>query len=160
MMGAKFISSIPLPVDGGAVNIPGFQAFGEDLINVTRASAAMWLTLVTDAQRPAFEAAALAAAARIDPSGALASQGARARLYASSARSLPDAAAPRISSCCGGHPCAARHRRSDGELCQRAATRPIRGGYGCPRSTRVCSSLCDAAFRFFCVPARIVLTSL
>jgi hypothetical protein len=74
MMGAKFISSRQPPAVGGAVDIPGFQSFGEDLINVTRASAAMWLTLVTDAQRPAFEAAALAVAARTDPSGALARQ--------------------------------------------------------------------------------------
>ena len=59
---------------GRGVHIPGFQLFGEDLQNVSGATLSAWLMLVTDAQRPAFEAAAADAAARLDSSGALQAQ--------------------------------------------------------------------------------------
>jgi hypothetical protein len=61
-MGAKYIASLPSAGRGGGVNVPGFQSFAEDLLNVTRSSVASWLTIVPDTQRAAFEAAALAAA--------------------------------------------------------------------------------------------------
>jgi hypothetical protein len=47
------------------------MAFAEDLLNVSNAQVGSWLMLVTDAQRPAFEAAAAQAAAALDPSGEL-----------------------------------------------------------------------------------------
>jgi hypothetical protein len=73
-MGAKYIASLPDAGGGRGVHIPGFQSFAEDLLNVTRGVLSTWLTIVTDEQRPAFEAAATEAAARLDPSGALARQ--------------------------------------------------------------------------------------
>ena len=73
-MGAKYISSLPGAGGGLGVHISGFQAFGEDLLNVSGAQVATWLQLVTDAQRPEFEAAAVVAAQLVDPSGALAAQ--------------------------------------------------------------------------------------
>jgi hypothetical protein len=74
VMGAKYISSLPDVGGGGGVNIPGFRTFGEDLQAVSGATLSAWIMLVTDEQRPAFEAAAADAAARLDPSGALAAQ--------------------------------------------------------------------------------------
>jgi hypothetical protein len=74
IMGAKYISSLPDVGGGGGVHIPGFRAFGEDLQAVSGATLSAWIMLVTDEQRPAFEAAAAEAAARLDPSGALAAQ--------------------------------------------------------------------------------------
>ena len=56
------------------MHIPGFRAFGEDLQNVSGATLSAWIMLVTDAQRPAFEAAAAETAERLDPSGALAAE--------------------------------------------------------------------------------------
>jgi hypothetical protein len=73
-MGAKYIASLPDAGSGRGVYIPGFQSFAEDLLNVTRGVLSTWLTIVTDEQRPAFEAAAVETAARLEPSGALARQ--------------------------------------------------------------------------------------
>jgi hypothetical protein len=72
VMGGRYISSLPDDGAGRGAHIPGFQAFGEDLQAVSGATLSAWIVLVTDAQRAAFEAAAVAAAARLDPSGALA----------------------------------------------------------------------------------------
>jgi hypothetical protein len=52
------------------VYIPGFQSFADDVLQVTDASVASWLTLVLDEERPAFELRAQEAATRIDPTGA------------------------------------------------------------------------------------------
>jgi hypothetical protein len=73
-MGAKYIASLPDVGAGRGVFIPGFQALAEDLLNVSNAQVGTWLMLVTDAQRPAFEAAAAQAATRLDPSGELEQQ--------------------------------------------------------------------------------------
>jgi hypothetical protein len=93
VMGAKYISSLPDVDRGLGVHIPGFQAFGEDLQNVSGATLSAWIMLVTDAQRDAFEAAAADAAARLDPSGALAAQvratGIRTGVISASALAAP-----------------------------------------------------------------------
>jgi hypothetical protein len=85
VMAAKYLSS--LPSLNNVAHIPGYQSFATDLLDVSRASsAAAWMQLVSEAQRPAFEAAAASAAARLDPSGAL-----RARVVADGIRSIaPD----------------------------------------------------------------------
>jgi hypothetical protein len=70
-MGAKYIGSLPSAGQGRGVHIPGYQSFATDLLNVSHASATEWMLLVSEAQRPAFEAAAADAAGRPDPSGAL-----------------------------------------------------------------------------------------
>jgi hypothetical protein len=75
-MGAKFIASLPDAAASRGAGIPSFQSFAAELLNVTGARVATWLTLLTDAERPAFEAAAVETAARLDPSGALARQAA------------------------------------------------------------------------------------
>jgi hypothetical protein len=72
VMGGRYISSLPDDGAGRGARIPGFQAFGEDLQAVSGATLSAWIVLVPDAQRAAFEAAAVAAAAALDPSGALA----------------------------------------------------------------------------------------
>ncbi len=69
-MGAKYIASLPSAGRGGGVNVPGFQSFADDLTNVTRASAVSWFTIVPDAQRAAFEAAALSVARSVNASSA------------------------------------------------------------------------------------------
>jgi hypothetical protein len=73
-MCARYVAGLPDLGVGHGVNIPGFEAFGADLLSVTRARHVTWLALVTDAQRPEFEANAAEAAARLDASGALAAQ--------------------------------------------------------------------------------------
>ncbi len=73
-MGAKYIASLPDVGGGRGAYIPGFRVLGEDLQNVSGATLSAWIMLVTDAQRPAFEAAAAEAAAQLDPSGALRAQ--------------------------------------------------------------------------------------
>jgi hypothetical protein len=73
-MGAKYISTLPDAGAGQGIYVPGFQAIGEDLLKVTRSSSYNWFVVVDDAQRPAFEASAVAAAQREDPTGALAAQ--------------------------------------------------------------------------------------
>jgi signal transduction histidine kinase len=77
VMCAKYISTLPDHGAGLGAYIPFFREFAEDLQSVTRASELTWLHLVTEAERPAFEAAAAQAAARLDTqdgdaSGALA----------------------------------------------------------------------------------------
>jgi hypothetical protein len=74
LMGAKYISSLPDVGRGRGAHIPGFRVLGEDLQNVSGATLSAWIMLVTDAQRPAFEAAAAEVAAVLDPSGALQAQ--------------------------------------------------------------------------------------
>ena len=69
-MAAKYVAGLPDAGAGLGAFIPGFIAFGEDLIAVTGGSLISWNTLVTDPERPAFEARAAEAARRIDPSGA------------------------------------------------------------------------------------------
>ena len=68
-MGAKYIAGLPDKGAGLGVYIPRFQNFADDVISVTDASAASWLTLVIDSERVAFEQRAQEAATRIDPSG-------------------------------------------------------------------------------------------
>ena len=69
-MAAKYVASLPDAGVGLGAFIPGFTSFGEDLLAVTGGSLISWNTLVTDAERPAFEARAAEAARRIDPTGA------------------------------------------------------------------------------------------
>ena len=69
-MGAKYVAGLPDVGAGLGVFIPGYISFAEDLLAVTDASVASWVTLVTDSERPAFEARAAQAATRIDPTGA------------------------------------------------------------------------------------------
>jgi hypothetical protein len=73
-MGAKYIATLPDAGAGQGVFVPGFQSIGEDLLKVTHASSYNWFVVVDDAQRAAFEASAVVAAQREDPSGALAAQ--------------------------------------------------------------------------------------
>lgn len=69
-MAAKYIAGLPDKGVGLGVYIPGFQTFADDVLAVTDASVASWLTLVLDEERPAFELRAQEAASRIDPTGA------------------------------------------------------------------------------------------
>jgi hypothetical protein len=69
-MAAKYIAGLPDKGVGLGVYIPGFQTFADDVLAVTDASVASWLTLVLDEERPAFEQRAQEAASRIDPTGA------------------------------------------------------------------------------------------
>jgi signal transduction histidine kinase len=73
-MCAKFISTLPDRGSGLGADVAYFREFAEDLLDVTRTSALEWLQLVNETERPAFEAAAVAAAQRLDASGALAAQ--------------------------------------------------------------------------------------
>ena len=73
-MGAKYISSLPDASAGQGVFVPGFQSIGADLLTVTESSSFNWLVVVLNANRAAFEAAAIPAAAAEDPSGVLAAQ--------------------------------------------------------------------------------------
>jgi hypothetical protein len=73
-MCAKYISTLPDRGSGGAAFVPFFREFSDDLADITRTSALTWLQLVASTERPAFEAAAAAAAERLDASGALAAQ--------------------------------------------------------------------------------------
>ena len=71
-MGAKFIATLPDASGGGGTYDPGYQAIGEDLLQITQSSSFNWLVAVADAQRSAVEASAVAAALVEDPSGKLA----------------------------------------------------------------------------------------
>jgi hypothetical protein len=73
-MCSRYVAGLPDVGAGRGVNIPGFEAFGDDLLSVTRARHATWLSIVNDDQRPTFEANAAAAAAQLDASGALGRQ--------------------------------------------------------------------------------------
>jgi hypothetical protein len=73
-MGAKFIATLPDAGAGQGIFVPGFQSIGEDLLKVTHASSYNWFVVVEDAHRAAYEASAVVAAQREDPSGALAAQ--------------------------------------------------------------------------------------
>ena len=73
MCGA-YVSSRPPAEIGRGANIGPFEGFASGLNNMTRTSAFTWLQLVNETRRPAFEAAAVDAAQRLDPSGALAAQ--------------------------------------------------------------------------------------
>lgn len=73
-MCSKYVATMPDATTAPGVYVPGFPPFSEDLINITHAGTGVWVALLTDAQRPAFEAAALEAARAMDPSGALAAQ--------------------------------------------------------------------------------------
>ena len=69
-MAAKYIAGLPDRGTGLGLYITGFQSFSDDVLQVTDASVATWLTLVLDEERPAFELRAQEAASRIDPTGA------------------------------------------------------------------------------------------
>lgn len=68
--GAKYLAGLPDVGFGLGAFVPGFVSFGEDLLAVTNASLSSWVTLVTNAERPAFERRAAETAQRIDPTGA------------------------------------------------------------------------------------------
>lgn len=73
-LGAKYIATMPPDASVDGLLIPSFQSIGADILTITNSATFGWFTVVENVNRSAFEAAAVVAAQKQDPSGALAAQ--------------------------------------------------------------------------------------